>query len=117
MAYLYLRSYVYRRRAPSSGGASSATGSSSAPHQRRLDPAASAPYRNLRIGHFLDDPSYGSGGELIPDALRQYYLDTFLDTYESDYLRNFGDADEEDGDEVGPGRSSRGGSVEPLRQM
>ena len=49
--------------------------------------------RNLRLAGFLDDPSYGSDGELIPDVLRQYYLDTYLDTYEFEYLKNFGDLD------------------------
>ncbi len=58
-------------------------------------------HRNLRLAGFLDDPAYGSDGELIPDVLRQYYLDTYLDTYEFEYLKNFGDADleQEDGRE------------------
>ena len=41
--------------------------------------------RNLRLGGFLESgkrPSSGggSGDELIPEVLRQYYLDTYLNT-------------------------------------
>ncbi len=58
--------------------------------RRSSERQAPAP-RNLRLGSFLDDPHYGNDGVLIPDSLRQYYLDTYLDTYDSDYLTNFGD--------------------------
>ena len=39
--------------------------------------------RNLRLGGFLESgkrPSSGGGDELIPEVLRQYYLDTYLNT-------------------------------------
>ena len=38
--------------------------------------------RNLRLGGFLESGKRPSGGsdELIPEVLRQYYLDTYLNT-------------------------------------
>jgi len=33
-----------------------------------------SPYRNLRLGNFMEEES----DELIPDRLRQYYLETYL---------------------------------------
>ena len=42
-------------------------------------------YRNLRLGNFIENGE-SNDDELIPDRLRQYYLDTYLnvcDTCES----------------------------------
>jgi len=44
-------------------------------------------YRNLRLGGFLDRDDQHA--ELIPDELRQYYLQTYLDSYDSVYLNNY----------------------------
>jgi hypothetical protein len=58
-------------------------------HAKRLlagaDQCLRPNYRNLRLGNFMEGENV-SGGELIPEMLRQYYLDTFLgscDTCES----------------------------------
>jgi len=53
-------------------------------HARRLANGDVPVYRNLRLGGFLESgkkPSgVGGGDELIPEVLRQYYLDTYLNT-------------------------------------
>ena len=42
-------------------------------HAKRMQNETS-PYRNLRLGNFMEEES----DELIPDRLRQYYLETYL---------------------------------------
>jgi len=55
-------------------------------HAKRMDAANSTSnYRNLRLGNFIENGE-SNDDELIPDRLRQYYLDTYLnvcDTCES----------------------------------
>ena len=50
-------------------------------HAKRMQNETS-PYRNLRLGNFMEEES----DEVIPERLRQYYLETYLnvcDTCES----------------------------------
>ena len=63
-------------------------------HSSRLNKAERPAYRNLRLGNFMERPQ--PQGELIPDMLRQYYLDTYLDSYEFDYLKNFGEVESDE---------------------
>ena len=67
-------------------------------HARRLASGERPPYRNLRLGGFMDKKEQDGDDELIPEMLRLYYLDTYLDTYEYDYLNNFGDAGDDSQD-------------------
>lgn len=58
----------------------------SAHHAKRYESSSGPAYRNLRLGNFMEDPSMAEEDEIIPDRLRQYYLDTYLnvcDTCES----------------------------------
>lgn len=57
----------------------------SAHHAKRYDNNNPPPYRNLRLGNFMEEEQE-AGDEIIPERLRQYYLDTYLnvcDTCES----------------------------------
>ena len=54
-------------------------------HQAKRMQNHTSPYRNLRLGNFMEGPEE-EDEELIPDRLRQYYLETYLnvcDTCES----------------------------------
>jgi len=82
-------------------------------HTSHLAGSTTPSYRNLRLGGFLDHSNHAD--ELIPEVLRQYYLDTFLDSYDSSYLTNFGDlslADDGGGSTVDSAASSVFGSGE-----
>lgn len=57
----------------------------SAHHAKRYENSNGPAYRNLRLGNFMEEEST-EDDELIPERLRQYYLDTYLnvcDTCES----------------------------------
>lgn len=59
-------------------------------HAKRLANNERPAYRNLRLGGFMERPQ-ATGDEVIPDMLRQYYLDTYLnvcDTCESKTHQN-----------------------------
>ena len=73
-------------------------------HARRMAANERPVYRNLRLGNFFEQPA-GHGEDTIPDMLRQYYQDTFLNGYDTDYLRNYGS---DGGDSSGPGSTSSG---------
>jgi len=48
-------------------------------HAKRMDAANNTSnYRNLRLGNFIENGE-SNEDELIPERLRQYYLDTYLD--------------------------------------
>ena len=47
-------------------------------HARRLSHNERPPYRNLRLGGFMEGRNRSP--ELIPEMLRQYYYDTYLDS-------------------------------------
>ena len=47
----------------------------SAHHAKRYENSMPT-YRNLRLGNFIEEPE--EEDEVIPDRLRQYYLDTYL---------------------------------------
>jgi len=48
-------------------------------HAKRMDAANNTSnYRNLRLGNFIENGE-SNDDELIPERLRQYYLDTYLD--------------------------------------
>ena len=48
----------------------------SAHHAKRYENGVPT-YRNLRLGNFIEEPDE-EDDEVIPDRLRQYYLDTYL---------------------------------------
>lgn len=57
-------------------------------HAKRYENGGVPEYRNLRLGNFMEE---NENEEVIPDLLRQYYLDTYLnacDTCESLTHRN-----------------------------
>jgi len=50
--------------------------SAHAHHAKRYENNAVPSYRNLRLGNFMEEPE--EDPEVIPERLRQYYLDTYL---------------------------------------
>lgn len=46
-------------------------------HAKRWANYERPPYRNLRLGYFLEGPD-GGDSEIIPEILREYYRDTYL---------------------------------------
>jgi len=49
----------------------------SAHHAKRYENNVPS-YRNLRLGNFMEMQEEAEGDDIIPDRLRQYYLDTYL---------------------------------------
>merc|ERR1712083_1082067 len=52
-------------------------GAASAHHAKRYENNVPA-YRNLRLGNFMEEQEEAEGDDIIPERLRQYYLDTYL---------------------------------------
>jgi len=52
--------------------------SAHAHHAKRYENNAVPSYRNLRLGYFMEDPEEEDEESVIPERLRQYYLDTYL---------------------------------------
>lgn len=48
-------------------------------HAKRYENGGVPEYRNLRLGNFMEEDE-AANEEVIPDLLRQYYLDTFLNS-------------------------------------
>merc|ERR1712107_181662 len=48
-------------------------------HANRYENGGVPEYRNLRLGNFMEEDD-AANEEVIPDLLRQYYLDTFLNS-------------------------------------
>jgi len=48
-------------------------------HAKRYENGGVPEYRNLRLGNFMEEDE-ATNEEVIPDLLRQYYLDTFLNS-------------------------------------
>ena len=49
----------------------------SAHHAKRYENSVGPTYRNLRLGNFMEEPE-DEDQDVIPERLRQYYLDTYL---------------------------------------
>ena len=55
-----------------------AAAAASAHHAKRYENNGVPTYRNLRLGNFMEMQEEADGDDIIPDRLRQYYLDTYL---------------------------------------
>lgn len=59
-------------------GRNESAASASAHHAKRYENNMIPAYRNLRLGNFMEEPEANNEDEIIPERLRQYYLDTYL---------------------------------------
>lgn len=50
----------------------------SAHHAKRFESNGVPAYRNLRLGNFMEQEEDNAEEDIIPERLRQYYLDTYL---------------------------------------
>lgn len=55
-----------------------AAAAASAHHAKRYENNGVPTYRNLRLGNFMEMQEEADGDDIIPERLRQYYLDTYL---------------------------------------
>jgi len=75
-----LADYLERPRLVSGGVAQrneAVAAAASAHHAKRYENNVPA-YRNLRLGNFMEEQEEAEGDDIIPERLRQYYLDTYL---------------------------------------
>ena len=60
-----------------------AAAAASAHHAKRYENNGVPTYRNLRLGNFMEVQEEADGDNIIPERLRQYYLDTYLNVCDS----------------------------------
>jgi len=76
-----LADYLERPRLVSvgveAGRNKAAAAAASALHAKRYENNVPA-YRNLRLGNFMEEQDEAEDDDIIPERLRQYYLDTYL---------------------------------------